>query len=189
MPNGRFQLQNVANKRKYHAEWKVPAPKCCKWKVNWKVPAPKCCKLLAKWIKLEGSSSQKLQLAWKMGTARNQKNAKSKLSRQETPNSVDDDDDDEEEDEDGDEEEDEDDDDDDDDHDHDGVVDDDGVGDDDGDVVVDDDDDDDVGDDDGDDDDDCSNQVYNFSFVLSAPVAHQLYFSVYRSRALYGAQM
>ena len=29
----------------------------------------------------------------------------------------------------------------------------------------------------------CSNQVYNFSPVLSAAVAHQLYFSVYRSRA------
>ena len=26
MPNGRFPLQNVENKCKYHAKWKVPAP-------------------------------------------------------------------------------------------------------------------------------------------------------------------
>jgi hypothetical protein len=42
--NERFQLQNAANKRKYHAKWKVPAPKCCTWLAKWKVAAPRCCK-------------------------------------------------------------------------------------------------------------------------------------------------
>ena len=44
MEDSSSKMLQTVSECKYHAKWKVPAPKCCTWLATWRVPTPKCCK-------------------------------------------------------------------------------------------------------------------------------------------------